>query len=91
VDQMGDPIRVDLERAQQCTASDMIQFLLAFCRPCENGTAIPVHDEEVLGRAFEAAKEIANDGNAALRTNISHLYAPRISLFTARGTNLLSA
>ena len=69
---MSGPIGVDLAGAQECKAVDMIRFLLAFSRPGVDKT-VPVCDEDVLGRAFSRAKEVANQGGTALRTNLDEL------------------
>jgi len=69
---MAGPIEVDLAGAQQCTAADMIKFLLAFCRS-EDGKVDPVHDDEVLGRAFKEARELANREGTTLKTELSEL------------------
>ena len=69
---MSGPIRVDLAGAQDCKAADMIKFLFAFCKP-ENGKTVPVCDEGLLRRAFEKAKEIANQEHTPLRTNLNKL------------------
>jgi hypothetical protein len=68
---MADPISVDLEDAQQCKAADMIKFLLAFCRSGDDKT-LPVHDEQVLRRAFEKTKTLANRGGT-LKTHLQEL------------------
>ena len=67
---MGGPIGVDLERAQECKAGEMIKFLLAFCT-AGGGKVDLVHDEEVLGRAYEKAREIANE--EGLKAHLSEL------------------
>jgi hypothetical protein len=57
---MEEPIRVDLESAQQCkAAANMIDSLLAFCLS-GNGKVVPARDKRVLLSAFEQVKEVAN-------------------------------
>jgi hypothetical protein len=69
---MAGPIAVDLEDAQNCTAIDMIRFLLAFCT--SNGNkAVPVCDEALLERAFTAAREVANSGDTPLKEHLTEL------------------
>jgi hypothetical protein len=69
---MAEPIAVDLAGAQECKAADMIKFLLAFCR-LEKDRIDPVHDEEVLGRAFEEAKKLANRNTTPLKAQLAKL------------------
>jgi hypothetical protein len=69
---MGGPIGVDLKYAQECKAADMIKFLLAFCRSGDEQSDL-VHEEEVLGRVFERARDIANGKEIALETGLSML------------------
>jgi hypothetical protein len=69
---MGPHILADLEHAQQCTASDMIKFLLAFCWSGDE-QVVPVHDEQALGRVFEEAKDLAKPEGTTLRTSLSEL------------------
>ena len=69
---MSGPIGVDLAGAQECKAADMIKFLLAFCQS-EDGKIDPVHSEDLLRRAFEGAKEVANQKHTPLRTNLDEL------------------
>ena len=59
---MAGPISVDLEGAQQCKATEMIKFLLAFCRSGDDKT-VSVHDEQVIDRVStkvipESKKEV---------------------------------
>ena len=69
---MSGPIGVDLAGAQECGAVDMIRFLFAFCQPGD-GKIDPVCDEGSLRRAFEKAKEVANQEDTSLRTNLNQL------------------
>jgi len=69
---MSGPIGVDLAGAQDCKAADMIRFLLAFCQS-GGEKADPVCDEALLQRAFEKAKEVANQEGTALKTNLDKL------------------
>ena len=72
---MGRPIAVDLAEAQECTAAGMIRFLLVFCQSGGDKTT-PVHNEDLLQRAFLEAKKVANQERTALRTNLEKLYVP---------------
>ena len=69
---MAESIAVDLMDTQQCKATDMIKFLLAFCLS-QDGKTVPVHDEEVLGRTFAEARNIANCSGTILETELSKL------------------
>lgn len=69
---MAEPISVDLESTQQCEAANMIKFLLAFCRSGDD-KAVPFHDEHVLQRAFEKAREVANSNGTLLQTRLLEL------------------
>jgi len=50
----------------------MIKFLLAFCRSGDD-KAVPFHDEHVLQRAFEKAREVANSNGTLLQTRLLEL------------------
>ncbi|KAF8312603.1 uncharacterized protein EI90DRAFT_3093157 [Cantharellus anzutake] len=67
---MEEPIRVDLESAQQCKAVDMIDFLLAFCLSGK-GKVVPARDKRVLLSAFEKVKEVGNQEGTTLRIELS--------------------
>ena len=69
---MGGPIGVDLEHAQECKATKMIKFLLAFCRAGDDKADL-IHDEGVLGRVFERVRDIANEENSKLKIHLSQL------------------
>ena len=69
---MGESIAVDLAGMQECTAANMIKFLLAFCRSGGDRTT-PVHNEDLLQQAFLEAKKVANWKGTALRTNLKKL------------------
>ena len=69
---MAGPIAVDLESAQQCKATEMIKFLLAFCRSGDDKT-VPVHDEQVLQRAFNETKRLANRDRTLLQAQLQEL------------------
>ena len=73
---MAGPIAVDLADAQQCKAIDMIRFLFAFCLS-GGAKAVPHCDEELLGRAFEEARKLADRKEAFLETQLSALCVPQ--------------
>ena len=70
---MTEPIKVDLESAQQCKAIDMIRFLFAFCLSSGDSKATPVCDDDLLKRAFERVKGIALRDDTTLDTKLSKL------------------
>ncbi|KAF8318064.1 uncharacterized protein EI90DRAFT_135293 [Cantharellus anzutake] len=80
-EEMEEPIRVDLESAQQCKAVDMIDFLLAFCLSGK-GKVVPARDKRVLLSAFEKVKEVGNQEGTTLRIELSK--------FRDRGRNVRS-
>ena len=69
---MAGPIRVDLESAEQCKATNMIEFLYAFCRWESNERGL-VRNKESLEQAFEEVKKIAKLENTPLATHLSKL------------------
>jgi len=69
---MAIPISVNLERTQQCEATKMIKFLLAFCRS-GNDKTVPVHDEKVLQDVFKETKKLANCSGTPLRKSLQEL------------------
>jgi len=50
----------------------MIKFLLAFCQS-GNEKIVPVHHEDVLQRAFEKTRELANSNGTPLQTRFLEL------------------
>jgi len=69
---MVDSISADLKHTQQCKATEMIKFLLAFCQS-GNEKTVPVHHEDVLQRAFEKTRELANSNGTPLQTRLLEL------------------
>ena len=51
------------EDAGRGNAVEMIKFLLGFCRSGD-GKTVPVHDEQVVKRAFKETRRLANHGGA---------------------------
>jgi hypothetical protein len=69
---MGEPIRVDLEAAQQCDADRMIKFLFTFCLS-KDGKTLPVCDMKALEHAFKKVKKIAERPGTPLETQFLKL------------------
>ena len=69
---MAEPIKVDLETAQECKALHMIEYLFAFCLSKDN-KEIPARQDESLRQAFEKVREIANRDDTTLVTQLSKL------------------
>jgi hypothetical protein len=69
---MTEPIRVDLEEAEQCKAAKMIEFLFAFCLSKDDAEVL-VCDKESLGPAFEKVKEITKRSESGLVTPLLEL------------------
>ena len=69
---MAGAIAVDLSNAQECSAAEMIKFLFAFCRS-GNDQTVPVHDESLLERAFEEARNLAHCEGSLLEENLNGL------------------
>jgi hypothetical protein len=72
---MEEPIRVDLEAAQECKAIKMIEFLFTFCL-AEKDSDVLTCDEKSLEQAFEEVKKIAKSSDTLLETHLSTLCVP---------------
>ena len=69
---MAEPIKVDLETAQECKALRMIEYLFAFCLSDDN-KEVPARQNGSLLQAFEKVREIANRNDTALVAQLSKL------------------
>ena len=69
---MAEPIKVDLETAQECKALRMIEYLFAFCLSADN-KEVPARQDDSLVQAFEKVREIANRNDTTLVAQLSKL------------------